>query len=81
MIGFGLNCQSNLKNGFGLGLTITYLQWIWIGLTIQKNSIEQQPGNSFPVLNFLYSSESDGGRVSTTPSPLGSLGVFSEPLG
>jgi hypothetical protein len=38
-----LDCQSNLKNGFGFGLTITYLQWIWIGLTIQKNWIEQQP--------------------------------------
>jgi hypothetical protein len=32
----GLDCQSVLKSGFGFGLTITYLQWIWIGLTIQK---------------------------------------------
>ena len=45
MIGFGLDCQSVLKSGFGFGLTITYLQWIWIGLTIQKNWIEQKPAN------------------------------------
>ena len=43
MIGFGLDCQSILKSGFGFGLTIINLQRIWIGLTIQKNWIEQYP--------------------------------------
>jgi hypothetical protein len=47
VIGFGLDCQSILKSGFGFGLTITYLRWIWIGFTIQINRIEQQPGNRF----------------------------------
>jgi len=43
VIGFGLDCQSNLKSGFGFGFSIIYLDWIWIGLTIQKNWIEQYP--------------------------------------
>ena len=43
MIGFGLDCQSILKSGFGF--SIIFLRWIWIGLTIQKNWIEQYPGN------------------------------------
>jgi hypothetical protein len=30
-------------NEFGFGLSIVNLQWIWIGLTIQKNWIEQHP--------------------------------------
>ena len=36
VIGFGLDCQSILKSGFGFGFKITFLCWIWIGLTIQK---------------------------------------------
>jgi hypothetical protein len=43
VIGFGLDCQSILKSGFGFGFTIIFLCWIWIGLTIQKNWIEQKP--------------------------------------
>jgi hypothetical protein len=48
-----------LKSGFGFGLTITYLRWIWIGFTIQKNRIEQQPDNKlfknpFQWLNGRY---------------------------
>jgi hypothetical protein len=31
-----LDCQSILKSGFGFGFKITFLCWIWIGLTIQK---------------------------------------------
>jgi len=42
----GGDCQSVLKIGFGFGLSITYLCWIWIGLTIQKNWIEQYPGDN-----------------------------------
>ena len=34
VIGFGLDCQSSLKSGFGF--SIINLQRIWIGLTIQK---------------------------------------------
>jgi len=34
VIWFGLDCQSILKIGFGYGLSITYLLWILIGLTI-----------------------------------------------
>ena len=41
VIGFGLDCQSILKSGFGF--SIIFLCWIWIGLTIQKNWIEQKP--------------------------------------
>ena len=44
VIGFGLDFQSILKSGFGFGFKITFLCWIWIGLTIQKNWIEQKPG-------------------------------------
>ncbi len=36
VIGFGLDCQSILRIGFGIGLTITYLFWIWIGSTIKN---------------------------------------------
>jgi len=36
VIGFGLDCQSILKIGFGFGLSIKYLCLIWIGLTIKK---------------------------------------------
>ncbi len=41
VIGFALHCQSILKRGWGFGLKITYLWWIWIGLTTQKNRIVQ----------------------------------------
>ncbi len=54
MIGFGLGCQSILKSGFGFGLTITYLRWIWIGFTIQKKWIEQQPAPK-AALAFCFS--------------------------
>ena len=43
VMGFELDCQSILKSGFGFGLSIINLQRIWIGLTIQKNRIEQYP--------------------------------------
>jgi hypothetical protein len=43
VIGFGLDCQSILKSGFGF--KITFLCWIWIGLTIKKNWIEQKPAH------------------------------------
>ena len=35
----------HFESGFGFGLTIINLQRIWIGLTIQKNWIEQHPGS------------------------------------
>ena len=44
VIGFGLDCQSILKSGFGFGLSIINLQRIWIGLPIRKKWIEQYPG-------------------------------------
>ena len=55
MIGFGLDCQSILKSGFGFGLSIIYLQRIWIGLTIQKNWIEQYPagGPRYSQIHYL----------------------------
>ncbi len=33
LIGFWLDCKSILKIGFGIGLSITYLWWIWIRLS------------------------------------------------
>ena len=52
VIGFGLDCQSILKIGFGFGFSIIYLLWIRIGLTIQNNWIEQYP-DSILFLFFL----------------------------
>ncbi len=52
VIGFGLDCQSILKSGFGM--TITYMWWIWIRLIIQKNWIEQQPDKRDQSTNFHF---------------------------
>jgi hypothetical protein len=49
VIEFGLDCQSFLKREFRFGFSITFLHWIWIGMTIHKNWVEQ----AWPIVYII----------------------------
>jgi len=52
---FGFDCivKPISKNGFGFWLSITHLQRIWIGLTIQKNWIVQYSGRNKTLMSIF----------------------------